>query len=49
MAERRRSSTDLTAADALQLKFQLMLDDDDSNHLYFWGLQNPPLLSSLLM
>nr|CAB3267353.1 probable tubulin polyglutamylase TTLL1 [Phallusia mammillata] len=48
LADRRRSSTDLSDTDALQLKFQLMFDDKDANPLYFWGPQNPPLLSTVL-
>nr|XP_002125626.1 probable tubulin polyglutamylase TTLL1 [Ciona intestinalis] len=46
--ESRRNSSALTETDALQLRFQLMFEETDTNPLYFWGPQNPPLLSNML-
>ncbi|CAK8672663.1 unnamed protein product [Clavelina lepadiformis] len=45
---RRKSSTTLDRSEAIQLSFQLKFDDKDANPLYFWGPQNPPLLSNIL-
>ncbi|XP_077973438.1 uncharacterized protein LOC120338301 isoform X2 [Styela clava] len=45
---KRRTSAAITKSEAIELSFMLKFEDKDSNPLYFWGPQHPPLLSSVL-
>lgn len=45
---KRRTSATITKSEAIELSFMLKFEDKDSNPLYFWGPQHPPLLSSVL-
>lgn len=45
---KRRASAAISQSEALELSFMLKFEDKDANPLYFWGPQNPPLLSSVL-
>lgn len=47
-SDKRKKSATITRSEALELSFMLKFDEKDSNPLYFWGPQNPPLLSSVL-
>jgi len=47
--EEAASSTNASKSDeAINFDFQLKLDDKDSNPLYLWGPQTPPLLSQVI-
>lgn len=47
-ADRRKKSATISRSEALELSFMLKFDEKESNPLYFWGPQHPPLLSSVL-
>lgn len=41
-------SDSMSSSEALHLSFQLKFGEKERNPLYFWGPQNPPLLSKIL-